>query len=1086
MRTPRQLVRLPNRPLALILAFGALVLLLVGTAATTQAFVAKKGHTTLDDFAAGEFHRTALLDLPFEGIDSVQLVPVGLFGTWTADAQTLPIPVTEGSVVAGGGKIVVMGGFDTDFNTRSEVYVSNIGSGGPLSPWVEQTQAPLPQPLSAAAAAISPGAPGESYIYLLGGIGSGDSLGTVYHSTLNHSTGQLTSWTVVGSPLPTPAHYLAAVAHQGYLYVLGGYSVVSPFFPYTLDTVYYAEILGDGSLGSWTAAPDLPEPLSSHVVLGYSEGITNTLYALGGGARPGLPFNASFHVYFADVNPDGSLSPWQLSQGNLPSKIYAHGGAMVSDQIFVTGGRDANNTISDTVKAALVDSADPDFRLYDWCLGVPPPICTIGAWQSGPLLPVPRAFHATVNQGVYVYTVGGVDGSGQPTGIVYRGSATEPGAFYSPKGYYLSPDIDFEQPADLLKLKWDTAMAFPAQQSLSVRYRYKKQLGDWQPWSAPVYSVHGENELDITPTITNVRHVQYRIDMTTGISTSSPLLNWLDVFYEVSDPEVAVSKDTGEVISVTADMPLEYTIYYTNSGNWVAEGVMISETLPAYSTYAGGPAWQQVGSTDVYTHLVGDLARGANGQTSFQVQIDPLVPASERFFTNSLEIDYPPMTDAFSQIITDPEPENNYFEFINPFLPYAITITKDAEPAPASFVYPGRLITYRLTYSNEVGATFVSNASIVDQVPGSTTYVPGSIYGTGADDSNPAELRWNLGTVFADTYEEVGYVARVIDTTQTGVIMTNTATIFSDNGDPISSTITHSVVLPYYKLWTTKHASPPPGTEVEPGSLISYTIFYTNSGNGVAVDAVLTDHFDAPRTYSIVSADPPPDVGDNVWRLGTLDPIEKGEINVTIELNDVLPSKWLVTNDLTLASPSGADWHTPLVTHVVTNPGMALPDLIIEGFWLEPSAPAEGEPLDIHAVISNAGTLNAGTYFWVSVYFKPAPGDPPEGPSDHDMGYCLNNCTTLRPQHLYYVDRLAVGESKEIVFMSVPGQELSFPADGFYDVYVQIDMAFDDPHYNEYWGVHVEANEYNNILHKRVIIGASRTIYLPLIFRYGP
>ncbi len=33
-----------------------------------------------------------------------------------------------------------------------------------------------------------------------------------------------------------------------------------------------------------------------------------------------------------------------------------------------------------------------------------------------------------------------------------------------------------------------------------------------------------------------------------GISTSSPLLNWLDAYYEVNDPEVSVSKDSGEVI----------------------------------------------------------------------------------------------------------------------------------------------------------------------------------------------------------------------------------------------------------------------------------------------------------------------------------------------------------------------------------------------------------------------------------------------------------------------------------------------------------------------------------------------------------
>ena len=83
---PRQTNR---RLLALILAFGALVVLLISTALTSQAFVTKIGHSSLDDFAGGKFSKTGLLDIPEQEIESVHLLPIGLVGDWVA-GRSLP------------------------------------------------------------------------------------------------------------------------------------------------------------------------------------------------------------------------------------------------------------------------------------------------------------------------------------------------------------------------------------------------------------------------------------------------------------------------------------------------------------------------------------------------------------------------------------------------------------------------------------------------------------------------------------------------------------------------------------------------------------------------------------------------------------------------------------------------------------------------------------------------------------------------------------------------------------------------------------------------------------------------------------
>jgi uncharacterized repeat protein (TIGR01451 family) len=1090
-----------RRVLALALAFGALVILLAATAMTTQAFVTKVGHTTLDEFAVGEFHRTGLLALPPD-IESVQLLPIGLFGTWKLASQPLPIALTELSAVAGGQQVVVLGGFDAGHNCHNEVYVSTIGSGGVLGPWIEQAY-PLPQPLSSAAAAIQPdpGNSDRSWIYVLGGAPNlGDSLNTVYYTTLHHDSGTIDPWITSPYTLPTPVQYLGAVAHNGYLYAVGGYSVVSPFYE-TVTDVSFAPIGSDGSLGPWQATEPLPEPLSSHLVLAYGEGLTNTLYVLGGGERPGLPSSATFHVYFADIHSDGSLAPWRLSlgtksSGSLLSPIYAHSGALVNDQVLVTGGRDASNTISDTVKAALVDPGNSELRLYNWCGNVPMPpycdpggpCCTIGVWQSGPLLPEARAFHATVKLGSYVYTLGGIGANHQPTKSVYWGAVSEPGALYAPTGKYVSPPFDFALPADLRKVEWQTTIAFPASQGLDFRYRYRTQGGDWQPWSAAVGSIDGTNELEITPPIPNVRLFQYRIDMTTDVSNNSPLLNSVDVYYELGDPELEVHKNSGSVISVTVGDEIQYTIYYTNHGEWMAENTVLTETLPANTSYAGGSEWTQVDSSDRYTYLVGKLGRGATGSTTFRARVNDDVPASIPSITNAVEIGYPPMIDALAQEITDPKPENNYSEFSNPILHYVITITKDALPPPGQVIGQGEVITYILTYTNLARAAAAANAYIIDLVPEHTTYVPGSIVGPGLYSSNPPQIRWDLGTVGAGQKGQVRYSVRVDPASPTGINLPNTATLYSSSGAPrTSNTVTHLVVETAFKLQASKDAIPPPGSVVAPGSTLTYTLFYTSAGRIPASHAILTDTYDWTGSYTFLSANPPPKPGtDNVWDLGPLSSGDKGSIEVVVQLTNTLPSNWIITNRAGVASPEGAPAYSPVITHVVMNPpGTHLVDLVASDIYLDPATPKPGQAVDFYATISNEGTLDADQElgFWTALYIKPWPSNPPFGPSDHDQGYCLDSsCMVTRPDYVDYAGTLEQGKSKVASFK---GDQLVFPTEGTYDVYVQTDVAFDDPYWNYAWGAYPEEDESNNIAHIVVTVGRPK-VYLPAVLRKWP
>ncbi|HFD39773.1 MAG TPA: hypothetical protein ENJ31_08025, partial [Anaerolineae bacterium] len=291
----------------LVVVLGALAVLLIGTTMTSRAYVTKITETTLDDFSSGEFHRTGMLDISEEGIDSIQLIPIGLVGTWVQDAQSLPISLTEHSAVAAGGHVIVMGGTDENLDSRNEVYVSRIGAGGALEPWVEQTNA-LPVALSGAAAVVSPTSDTESWIYVIGGVsGGGAALDTIYYTTFHHDTGVVDPWLTSSNPLSLPTYYLGATVHNGYIYVVGGYQEELPILGPTAE-VYYAQIQANGDLGPWQQGPSLPGARYNTLVVAYGAGNVNTLYVMGGRSDPVAGNN---DVFFADINPtDGSLTSW--------------------------------------------------------------------------------------------------------------------------------------------------------------------------------------------------------------------------------------------------------------------------------------------------------------------------------------------------------------------------------------------------------------------------------------------------------------------------------------------------------------------------------------------------------------------------------------------------------------------------------------------------------------------------------------------------------------------------------------------------------------------------------------------------------
>jgi uncharacterized repeat protein (TIGR01451 family) len=924
-----------RRGLALVVAVGALLLLMMVTTLTAQAYVTKMGHDTLEDFVDGEFHRTGLLDIPKEGIQSVQLIPAGLFGDWKP-GRSLPMALTELSAVAAGGQVVVMGGNAGTSNWRSEVYISTIGADGTLGNWRTQTAHPLPHAVAGAAAAVQPKDQNSSWIYLLGGTGKlpGESFprvfADVYVTTLDHNSGTIGPW-ISTEPLSTPVKYAGAAAINGYLYLVGGNNPLYPYYG-AIENVYFARIKDDGTLEAWHETASLPEELDELLVVGYSEAGVNSLYALGGQENP---IASSNDVYYANVNADGSLSPWGplaaggWSFGDLPVPVYAHSGVLFRDQILVTGGKDASNSELDIVKAALVDPTEPNFRLYDWCEGVQPPYCTIGAWETGPLLKEGRAFHVTVADKNYVYTLGGVGEDGNATASVYWGSVDDPGTRYAPSGYYIGPAFDLGGGRSVLDLQWDATLGFPGQMTLDLSYRTRAQgAKKWGAWSSAISSSDGLNSHPFDPALENIRYFQYRVDLTTEISRSSPLLNEVEVYFDVDDPEVSVHKDTGGVITANVGSPLQYTIYYTNSGEWKAQHVVLTETLPAHTTYIGGSSWHRVGSSNVYTYQVGDLLPQVPQQTSFRVRVDDEVPQSVKSIKNQVDIGFPPLLDALGNTVVDPEPENNHAKFSNPVSRYALAVAKSADPASGSQVLPGGQIQYTLSYEN-TGQEPISALVLKDDLPAEVTYVAGSIRPKAqGDDTDPEALQWTIGDLDPGESGTAQFSVKVKDNTPDGTVIQNRFTADGKEISPkTSSPVQHTVGdLPQFTLVLTKTAAPDDGSTVHPGDEIAYSLTYLNDGSATLTDLELADtlpdhvHYVAGTIWPKAQGDDA-NPGTLSWTVDDLAPGASGTVGFVVTVDLDASAGTVIANSFTADTSQTAAEESNAVEHTVVQVG---------------------------------------------------------------------------------------------------------------------------------------------------------------------
>jgi len=221
---------------------------------------------------------------------------------------------------------------------------------------------------------------------------------------INAASAQLLTWTDT-STLPIEVRGNVVVEYNGYVYTLGGRPTGEGAGTHAIADVYFAAIQPDGSLGSWTATTFLPGNRAVHGAHAYND----NMYVWGGWKEDYEVMNTCL---YAPINPDGTLGTWVTSSVTIPDDAssnhqmdsFGRGTLGYGPFVYVLGGEKGDFAYSDQVYYSEIQ-----------------PSGDYGAWQTTTALPFADWFHGVAivegNTDTYIFQVGGNHGGTSETHV---------------------------------------------------------------------------------------------------------------------------------------------------------------------------------------------------------------------------------------------------------------------------------------------------------------------------------------------------------------------------------------------------------------------------------------------------------------------------------------------------------------------------------------------------------------------------------------------------------------------------------------------------------------------------------------------
>jgi uncharacterized repeat protein (TIGR01451 family)/fimbrial isopeptide formation D2 family protein len=292
---------------------------------------------------------------------------------------------------------------------------------------------------------------------------------------------------------------------------------------------------------------------------------------------------------------------------------------------------------------------------------------------------------------------------------------------------------------------------------------------------------------------------------------------------------------------------ITYTLTVTNTGSITATGVLITDTVPANTSFTSASnGGTESGGVVNWPALT--LAPGASVTRTLSVRVANPLAAGVTVITNTASVG----DDGAGG--PDPTPVNNGDNETTP-----VTGTVDLQLSKddgQTVVTPGQTLTYTLTITN-VGDAGASGVVVTDTLPANVTFVAASDAGTAL----AGTVTWPAFTLSgggASTTRTV--TVQVNNPLPAGVTaITNTATVTDDgthgadstpgdNGDSDTDTLSVNI-----DLRLTKRAG---AAGVAPGEVLTYTLTYTNVGNTTALGVIITETVPANTTFNAAGSAP--------------------------------------------------------------------------------------------------------------------------------------------------------------------------------------------------------------------------------------
>jgi len=340
-----------------------------------------------------------------------------------------------------------------------------------------------------------------------------------------------------------------------------------------------------------------------------------------------------------------------------------------------------------------------------------------------------------------------------------------------------------------------------------------------------------------------------------------------------SRPVLTITK-TGEPDPVITGQILNYTLVITNSGNENASSVTVVEDYDPNTSF-------------IYSSPAPDPGSG-NREWSFETlpvdaseTIDIIVQVSSplttgTILTNNVTLNSnqtPPLT---TTEVTSVTSASN------------LIVSKIDYPDP---VPAGENLVYVIAYENSGNAP-------APQVVLTETYDTRVEFVSASPTPEPGTNNvWYIGNLDVNEGGNIMLTVRVDTPLTNGTVLTNYATIDSENTSPRTFTET-TTVASATDLSFSITVQPDP---VEAGDSLSYTLNYTNTGNASATQVVVSATFDSFAPFSSATPAPTGGMGDvRYWEIGVITGVNNYGVNSVGEI--------VIQTDVTLPLTNG----TPL------------------------------------------------------------------------------------------------------------------------------------------------------------------------------